>query len=145
MVHGDPEQWQRLSVKGGRQNAARVKRRKAADPLAGLDRDIPLWRVLEIVKDGLRADYSELGLREADWATRVLSLLVLVTIAPDAFRDVEADPVFADVYTLARGVWDELKRRPDIRSQLVAMYTTEYPPALEQRASPGRSTDGNRA
>jgi hypothetical protein len=93
---------------------------------------VPLIRVLEILRGGLQADFSELGLREIDWSPRLLSLLVLVTIAPDSFQDVETHPLFRDVHTLARATWDLLKRRPQIASELVKLYESQYPPALQR-------------
>jgi hypothetical protein len=135
-THRDLERWHAISKRGGEGNARRHRKHRGPDPRAGLDPEVPLSRVLELLRNGLEADFREVGLpRETDWSTRLLSLLVVVTLAPDAFKDVEAAPAFSDVYVLARSVWRELKRRPDIRSQLVALYMTEYPPALEQPAA----------
>lgn len=135
-THADRTRWLAMSQKGGRSTAARHRKRKLGDPLAGLDPQVPLWHVLELLRVALKADFREVGLpHEVDWSTRLVALLVLTRILPDAFKDIENDPAFADVYTLARGVWDEMRRRPDLRNHIVAVYKTEYPPALEQPAA----------
>ena len=132
--------------------ASALARRATAEPGAqGLALGVTTEDVLALVGEGLSATYADAGLPgQADWPTRLLACLVLLSTFPRAMRRTpeqaqaalaqalpasarQDDPEAAHrlsvsaAYTLARREWNKLKLR---YSPLVGLYTEEYPDFL---------------
>lgn len=145
-----PEERVEAARKAARRSAEVRRAHAAPRPRSGLAAGVTIDDVLAIVADGLTATFADAGLpNEADWPTRLLSALALVSLFPPSMRktpeeaqgaleralppSIATDPEAAHrlnvsaAYTHARKEWNRLRLR---YSPLIGLYVEEYPPFL---------------
>jgi hypothetical protein len=73
--------------RGGLTTAAKKREAKSGSPRSGLQPHVSLEEILRVCTSGLSATYADVGLpAEVDWATRLLSLVVLMSVFPKQYR-----------------------------------------------------------